>query len=159
MVKRRGIPPGQRFRILDRDDYTCFWCGRSAPAVTLEVDHILAIADGGDNDDDNLVAACRDCNIGKSKSRVPLGRFGGGLHMLFRITWDDGSITHKHRFDLTIRDYRQLVVMEERKASAHHSQARHYQADIDMMTAHDLGEDEPYEYDLSVTPAEAGLSS
>lgn len=65
---RCSIRPSQRFRILSRDQYTCRYCGRSAPDVVLEVDHVIPVAAGGKNDDTNLVTACRDCNVGKSDS-------------------------------------------------------------------------------------------
>lgn len=55
-----------RFAILARDNFTCRYCGRKAPNVELVVDHVVPIAAGGTNDDDNLVAACVDCNAGKS---------------------------------------------------------------------------------------------
>jgi 5-methylcytosine-specific restriction protein A len=47
-----------RLRILRRDSHTCVYCG--APAET--VDHIVASAHGGSDDDTNLVAACESCN-------------------------------------------------------------------------------------------------
>ncbi len=34
--------------------------------VVLEVDHVQPVASGGQNNDDNLVTACFDCNRGKS---------------------------------------------------------------------------------------------
>ena len=54
-----------RWRILERDNFTCQYCGQGAPDVRLEVDHRLAIADGGGNSDDNLVTSCWACNRGK----------------------------------------------------------------------------------------------
>ena len=59
-----------RFTILRRDEYTCQYCGRSAPEVELEIDHRIPVADGGTDDPDNLVAACVDCNAGKGR-RTP----------------------------------------------------------------------------------------
>lgn len=55
-----------RFEILRRDNYTCRYCGASTPDVVLTVDHVVPIALGGDDDPRNLVAACADCNAGKS---------------------------------------------------------------------------------------------
>jgi len=34
--------------------------------VLLEVDHIHPVAEGGENDSENLITACEDCNRGKS---------------------------------------------------------------------------------------------
>lgn len=55
-----------RFEILRRDDHTCQYCGERAPDVTLHVDHVVPVALGGTDDPGNLVAACRDCNSGKT---------------------------------------------------------------------------------------------
>lgn len=55
-----------RFEVLRRDDHTCQYCGERAPDVTLHVDHVVPVALGGTDDPGNLVAACRDCNAGKT---------------------------------------------------------------------------------------------
>lgn len=55
-----------RFEILRRDGHACRYCGRSAPDVKLTVDHVRPEALGGTDDPENLVAACVDCNAGKS---------------------------------------------------------------------------------------------
>lgn len=57
-----------RLMILERDNYTCAYCGREA----TEVDHILAKANGGTDEPSNLVAACKPCN--GLKSDKPLVR-------------------------------------------------------------------------------------
>jgi len=58
-----------RWQVLARDLYTCQYCGQSAPNVQLEVDHKVAVADGGTGDLGNLVTACWACNRGKSGLR------------------------------------------------------------------------------------------
>lgn len=55
-----------RFEILKRDEHKCKYCGRMAPEVVLQVDHVVPVTLGGSDDPSNLVAACRDCNSGKS---------------------------------------------------------------------------------------------
>lgn len=55
-----------RFEILRRDNHTCRYCGGTAPEVKLTVDHVIPEALGGTDDPGNLVAACADCNGGKS---------------------------------------------------------------------------------------------
>lgn len=67
-----------RFEVLRRDDHTCQYCGESAPTVTLHVDHVIPTTLGGSDKPDNLVAACKDCNLGKS-STSPAGEFVQGL--------------------------------------------------------------------------------
>lgn len=48
-----------RRRILERDNNTCQHCGA---VDRLEVHHIIKRADGGSNDDDNLVTLCVPCH-------------------------------------------------------------------------------------------------
>jgi HNH endonuclease len=55
-----------RFRILALAKFTCFYCGRRAPEVKLEVDHVDPRSNGGASTPENLVATCFDCNRGKS---------------------------------------------------------------------------------------------
>lgn len=63
---RTGLSPRIRFKVLQRDNFTCQYCGRSAPKVELHVDHKIPISKGGLNDLTNLVTACAECNSGKS---------------------------------------------------------------------------------------------
>lgn len=66
MAERKAIPKVVRFEVLKRDKFTCQYCGRAAPDVILEIDHVLPVSKGGDNSILNLVTSCRDCNRGKS---------------------------------------------------------------------------------------------
>lgn len=59
-----------RFVVLQRDNFTCQYCGRSAPEVILNVDHIYPSSLGGKTIIENLITSCRECNVGKSN--VPL---------------------------------------------------------------------------------------
>jgi hypothetical protein len=64
-TKRKGIGKKDRFEVFKRDNFTCQYCGAHPPAVVLQVDHIVAVAAGGENDMDNYITACQPCNIGK----------------------------------------------------------------------------------------------
>jgi hypothetical protein len=57
-----------RFEILRRDNHTCRYCGGVAPDVILTVDHVIPVSLGGSDEPTNLVAACKDCNAGKTSS-------------------------------------------------------------------------------------------
>ncbi|WP_324188459.1 HNH endonuclease [Nocardia higoensis] len=59
-----------RFEVLRRDEHRCRYCGARAPEVELTVDHVVPTALGGTDHPSNLVAACWDCNSGKT-STVP----------------------------------------------------------------------------------------
>lgn len=47
-----------RRKVLERDNYTCYWCGRPGDTV----DHIIPWSRGGRTTMTNLVTACRECN-------------------------------------------------------------------------------------------------
>jgi len=65
--KRKPISKSLRFEVFKRDSFTCQYCGRKAPDVVLEVDHIKPVAEGGENDILNLITSCYECNRGKGK--------------------------------------------------------------------------------------------
>lgn len=68
--KRVPISKKDRFEVFKRDKFTCQYCGKSAPDVVLQVDHIKPVAEGGTNDIMNLITSCFECNIGKGKSKL-----------------------------------------------------------------------------------------
>ncbi|MDE3023488.1 MAG: HNH endonuclease [Pseudomonadota bacterium] len=66
----RSISKKSRFEIFKRDSFICQYCGAHPPSITLEVDHIHPVADGGGDELDNRVTACFDCNRGKGNRRI-----------------------------------------------------------------------------------------
>jgi hypothetical protein len=67
MPQRKDISASTRWTVFARDGFACRYCGVRAgqDGVQLHVDHVISIADGGDNSIDNLLAACQRCNGGK----------------------------------------------------------------------------------------------
>lgn len=64
-----AISKRTRFEILRRDGYRCKYCGlEAADGTGLTIDHVTPTALGGGDDPSNLVAACRDCNAGKTST-------------------------------------------------------------------------------------------
>lgn len=56
----------KRFNILERDNFRCVYCGRGHESgVQLHIDHIDPKSAGGSDDEENLVTACIECNLGK----------------------------------------------------------------------------------------------
>lgn len=55
-----------RLLILERDFYTCGYCGD----VATHCDHVIPLARGGETVEDNLVAACKRCNSSKGARLV-----------------------------------------------------------------------------------------
>lgn len=72
---RKAISKKQRFEIFNRDGFTCRYCGRTVEdGIKLEIDHVISVAHGGDNDENNLVTSCWDCNHGKGKHLLKKGK-------------------------------------------------------------------------------------
>lgn len=69
-AKRKAVSKKTRFEVFKRDSFTCQYCGAEAPKAVLHVDHILPVAEGGDNALTNLVTACSDCNLGKGARKL-----------------------------------------------------------------------------------------
>lgn len=65
-IRRLKVADRLRFDVFKRDQFTCQYCGRKAPDVVLNADHIHPVAAGGNDSLMNLVTSCRDCNSGKS---------------------------------------------------------------------------------------------
>lgn len=66
---KRDINYRLRFKVMQRDHFTCCACGASPakdPSVVLHVDHIIPWAKGGETTMDNLQTLCSKCNLGKS---------------------------------------------------------------------------------------------
>lgn len=62
---RKQLSKKLRFEVFKRDGFVCQYCGAHPPNVALHVDHIQAVANGGDNEIDNLITSCQACNLGK----------------------------------------------------------------------------------------------
>jgi 5-methylcytosine-specific restriction endonuclease McrA len=67
-TKRSPIPPSIRRAVMEKAKFRCQDCGANPqddPWVTLEIDHRVPVALGGDNSRANLQVLCRECNAGK----------------------------------------------------------------------------------------------
>lgn len=76
------LPSRVRLEVLERDDYTCQYCGKRPkylykPAgwdgrtATLHVDHMIPVSRGGSHEIQNLVTACAECNLEKHANLWP----------------------------------------------------------------------------------------
>lgn len=83
MTKRKAVSKSVRFEVFKRDNFTCQYCGKTAPEVVLHLEHINPVAGGGDNDIMNLLTSCEPCNLGKGARKL-----------------DDNSIITKQRAQL-----------------------------------------------------------
>lgn len=71
-MARKSMSKKLRFEVFKRDKFTCQYCGKKAPDVILQVDHIDPVALGGTNEILNLITSCQECNAGKKA--IPLNK-------------------------------------------------------------------------------------
>ena len=64
-MNRPPVSKKTRFEVFKRDAFRCQYCGRTPPVVILHADHIVAVANGGDSQQSNLITSCSECNLGK----------------------------------------------------------------------------------------------
>jgi Restriction endonuclease len=60
---RESIPEDVKLRVWSRDGGACVRCGSRE---NLHFDHIIPIAKGGGNDEENIQVLCQQCNLKKS---------------------------------------------------------------------------------------------
>lgn len=58
-----GLTQGKKQRIYVQQRGACAYCGNKFPLHWLTFDHVLRKKDGGTSRTENLVLACRPCNV------------------------------------------------------------------------------------------------
>ena len=79
-IGRATLTAQMKQQVLERDNYRCQLCGWTNPEE-LTVDHIVALSDGGSNDELNLRALCRPCNSAKRDHAQISESRGSGPHI------------------------------------------------------------------------------
>jgi hypothetical protein len=65
-LNKRQASLSIRFNILERDNFTCQYCGATPQdGAKLFIDHIVPFSKGGKTHIGNLITSCFACNIGK----------------------------------------------------------------------------------------------
>ena len=78
----------KRFRILQRDNFKCAYCGKVAAETELEVDHIMPRSKGGSDEETNLVTACFQCNRGKRDRNIITNKKEKGINEIEQMAID-----------------------------------------------------------------------
>ncbi len=63
-------PAFTRFNVFLRDQFQCQYCGEESKAQNLTFDHVIPRSRGGLTSWENIVAACRECNLRKGSKMV-----------------------------------------------------------------------------------------
>jgi len=69
-VPHRVSIPLSRRTVMLRDHFTCQYCGAQPPKASLTIDHVVPRVHGGSTAWENVVCACKPCNLRKG-SRTP----------------------------------------------------------------------------------------
>lgn len=74
-ARKANAPSGKlpsKKELLERQGGRCYWCGCKASRIPRHpngykwtLDHVVALANGGSNTEDNIVIACHQCNSRK----------------------------------------------------------------------------------------------
>jgi len=79
-AKARGAKVGERVllsKLIKRDGMRCNWCGDQTVREIghqkkATIDHVIALAEGGEHSMANCVVACWECNVHKGTKRYTL---------------------------------------------------------------------------------------
>lgn len=97
-MKRKTISKTLRFEVFKRDGFACCYCGKTPPSVTLEIDHITPVSKNGNNDINNLITSCFDCNRGKKN--ITLDKIPNKLKLNLEILKEH---------EIQIKEYRKFI--------------------------------------------------
>lgn len=98
-IPRQVTMAPSRRSVLLRDNQTCQYCGASGAHAILTLDHLLPRSRGGDTTWENVVTACRACNMRKGdrtpdEAGMALHRRPGRPHYLaFLLLSESGTRT------------------------------------------------------------------
>lgn len=67
---RKPISKEIRQLVYNKCNGHCAYCGCELEYKDMQVDHIVAVGNGGSNDIDNLLPSCRQCNYDKHKKTI-----------------------------------------------------------------------------------------
>ena len=84
----KWIRPEKRLAVYIRDGFACAYCGRDlkdAPPADVTLDHLDARINGGSNDAENLITACRRCNSQRGAREWREYATGGAIDRIERL--------------------------------------------------------------------------
>ena len=65
--RRRSMTPQRVLRIFEANGGRCYKCERKlGPRDEYDIDHVIALENGGTDDDDNLAPCCSWCHVEKT---------------------------------------------------------------------------------------------
>ncbi|MCP4599993.1 MAG: HNH endonuclease [Proteobacteria bacterium] len=89
---RKKIPPDTVARIMVASRQTCNLCWKQKEY--LQIHHVVSVAHGGDNSEDNLILLCPNCHASVHSKHDNTRNYTTGTLKLFRETWFE--LVRKH---------------------------------------------------------------
>lgn len=91
-MPRKRFTDSQKKYVLERDEYTCVFCGKRG----AEVDHLVPISKGGQSIVENGICLCQVCN-GKKNNKIEIDQLTRGIYWLLS-KGEDMSWTEDFKF-------------------------------------------------------------
>jgi hypothetical protein len=82
-------------RVMKRDRFRCTYCGVPGTDAELQVDHIIAVANGGSHHMANLTTACRKCNQSKGTKDGTPTRNGSLVGRIIHTHTESGDLEYR----------------------------------------------------------------
>ena len=70
---RHVFSKAERTCFFEKSEKTCSHCGKAVQIKETQIDHIIPLANGGTNDEENLQLLCKPCHFEKSKQEAEEG--------------------------------------------------------------------------------------
>ncbi len=70
MTNKKNLIRFSRTNIFLRDQFSCQYCGQRFSKMSLTLDHVVPVVQGGRTSWENIVTACKECNQRKG-GRTP----------------------------------------------------------------------------------------
>ncbi len=102
MDKRRKLTKAERQQIYDKCNGHCAYCGCEITLGQMQVDHVVPIYNGGADEFNNMLPACRPCN--HRKGAESLEQFRTSIEKSVDVLNRDGGATYRNavRFGMII---------------------------------------------------------
>lgn len=118
----RSLSVRVRFQVLQRDKFTCQYCGAKAPDVRLEIDHVIPVVLGGSRDLSNLRAACEACNAGKGAAVLEEARESAPTEVARVLEIDEAIKLARIEWRAAHKDLRELDMVLAVRREPHHTE-------------------------------------
>lgn len=107
MEKRRSFSNAERESVYKKTGGRCAYCGKEITLSEMQVDHKTPLHNGGTNQDDNLLPACKSCN--HYKSTLSIDKFRKALANIPNVLRrDKATFSIAERYGLIQVNYKEV---------------------------------------------------